>query len=648
MAGPEVLDWQSKCGWKKPEPLQPKKAAAPQWHEHRAEPAPGAEIVPKASRVTLPVFVPNRPSAEDIDNWDDGDDEAFAGEVVSNSNNADEWWSSSIPDWWQKDAAAKAVPKTPPERPGWTETWTRPESAVDSWAGGAQVQEPEGWWPTAASQDVRPDGHVVVPPWRADSPEERPPGYYDVLQTARPKSKPKVVPALLAPPAKEAMPCEAKPVLPKCKGEPEKARPVTAKPPSPGGQAPAKGLEPPHTPRKPPEKVQKILEKPPVKAPEKFLQKPPEKAFEKPPEKPAEKPVETEEPKQASLIIDIDEGEVKATAKEPARKVRPLPKPVAVSSAINLEDADNGKLNSGKAVPLAKSPVELKPVPAAMKAPPAAALPATPAASPAKRPSRVLPKPKVVEEKAAVDAAVSKPPFFDWVLLAKIDSILLGSESNFFVNREEDGSRIPGSKSELYESSGSEEEEEEEEDDMHESEESDEESDAVVDPVKILDEAGGPEQDDLEEEEEEEEEEDVEDDQERRVEEAAAAATTRPKAKAGRAPSGPPPPKVPPKPPPPPRREGREAKPPAQEDVPVTLVPAAERREDSGHEEEEDFNDEEMMATFAAKLQEPLEARPEGRGRSRAPTSRPEPRRSRSRRPGERRRPCRARRRKWK
>ncbi|CAJ1346683.1 unnamed protein product [Effrenium voratum] len=167
--------------------------------------------------------------------------------------------------------------------------------------------------------------------------DRAPLGYYDVLQTARPKSKPKVVPALLAPPAKEAMPCEAKPVLPKCKGEPEKARPVTAKPPSPGGQAPAKGLEPPHTPRKPPEKVQKILEKPPVKAPEKFLQKPPEKAFEKPPEKPAEKPVETEEPKQASLIIDIDEGEVKATAKEPARKVRPLPKPVAVSSAINLE-----------------------------------------------------------------------------------------------------------------------------------------------------------------------------------------------------------------------------------------------------------------------------------------------------------------------
>ncbi|CAE7172053.1 FRA10AC1, partial [Symbiodinium pilosum] len=208
---------------------------------------------------------------------------------------------------------------------------------------------------------------------------------------------------------------------------------------------------------------------------------------------------------------------------------------------------------------------------------------------------------------------------FDWTLLAKIDSLLLGAESSFFLHRQGDGIRLPGYEPENCESSGSEDQEE----DACESEES-EESDAA----KILG-APGPADADMQEDEEFEEEEEEEIEEDDVVEEvdksdamAAVVATTRPKAK-----MPPPPPsgevsepKAPSlstraKPPPLPRErlpklserreEDEEEEPPA----PALEAPEGSKEDEEGvHEEDEDFNDEEMMATFAAKLQEPSEA----------------------------------------
>jgi len=234
-----------------------------------------------------------------------------------------------------------------------------------------------------------------------------------------------------------------------------------------------------------------------------------------------------------------------------------------------------------------------------------------------KRQSPRLPQPKVETKTPDVvaserqDKAKARKPGFDWIRLAKIDSILLGCESNFFVNRQGDGSRIPGQEPEPCESSGS----EDEEDDMDESEESEQESDAAADPAKILN--AGPADDEFEEEEEEEEEDDeveeLDQDAAEEIQQEAAStfavATTRPKAKAA------PPelvqqmsaakatrPKPAPAVPPPlhsrPAREGKaQAADPTEEEE--------GKGEEHAPEEDEDFNDEEMRAAFAAKLQEP-------------------------------------------
>jgi len=342
--------------------------------------------------------------------------------------------------------------------------------------------------------------------------------------------------------------------------------------------------------------------RPPV---EKSVEKPVEKTVQKPADKPAlalepaEAEDKKEEPNPLACVVEVEEAEHNELAKElPARrKVRPLPKPVAVLGTINVEDSVEAAGAESLAAP--------KPGPHEVND-----QKATPPVSQAKRPGPRLPQPKVSEMKTSAPAnerpekAKAKKPIaagFDWTRLAKIDSILLGCESNFFINRQGDGSRIPGLEPAEAESSS-----EDEEDDMDESEESEQESDAAADPAKILNAGASPE--DYEEEEEEEEQEDdmeVELDQDVEKEEAAKAAavvTTRPKAKAA-------PPEVTspistakatrPKPapaPPPLHRRPREAK--GQE-------PQDGKREENAPEEDEDFNDEEMMATFAARLQEP-------------------------------------------
>lgn len=255
------------------------------------------------------------------------------------------------------------------------------------------------------------------------------------------------------------------------------------------------------------------------------------------------------------------------------------------------------------------------------KSVPVSELKVTAASPPAKAEAKLsAPAAKAPTARRRLEDPGQAPPkrIFDWSLLAKIDSLLLGAESSFFLHRRDDGLRLPGYEPENLESSGSEEDEEE----ACESDESEE-----SDTAKILA-APGPTDADLQDEEEEEFEEEEEEELEEDdvVEEvdkndamAAVVATTRPKAKM---------------PPPPPSREVSEPKAPAlstrakppplprerrpklgerrdQElEEPPAAAPEVESKaeeEEAAHEEDEDFNDEEMMATFAAKLQEPTE-----------------------------------------
>jgi len=271
-----------------------------------------------------------------------------------------------------------------------------------------------------------------------------------------------------------------------------------------------------------------------------------------------------------------------AAAKRPGPRALPQPKSVPVSELKVTATSPPAKAEAKLSAPAAKAPTARRRL---------------------EDPGQVAPPKRI----------------FDWSLLAKIDSLLLGAESSFFLHRRDDGLRLPGYEPENLESSGSEEDEEE----ACESDESEE-----SDTAKILA-APGPTDADLQDEEEEEFEEEEEEELEEDdvVEEvdkndamAAVVATTRPKAKM---------------PPPPPSREVSEPKAPALstrakppplprerrpklgerrdqelEEPPATApeVESKAEEEEVAHEEDEDFNDEEMMATFAAKLQEPAEA----------------------------------------
>eukprot|EP00930_Biecheleria_cincta_P020920 TRINITY_DN15615_c1_g2_i1.p1 TRINITY_DN15615_c1_g2~~TRINITY_DN15615_c1_g2_i1.p1 ORF type:complete len:1300 (+),score=338.90 TRINITY_DN15615_c1_g2_i1:310-3900(+) len=369
-----------------------------------------------------------------------------------------------------------------------------------------------------------------------------------------------------------------------------------------------------------------------------------------------------------------------AVSAQRSRKVRPLPMPVSApaaapaSAAINLEldepaasgakgskpagdrsrsrSPDNGKATV--TAPKANAPKAL-PKPSAMpaqeeKRATASRLPLPPPVTPAPKPPQP-PKPppppeppKIAEKTVTAKPEEPKPAapkpaenrrVFDWNLLAKIDILLLGTDSGFFANRQTDGSRIPGKEPQDCESSGDSaglEGSEDEDAEPESSESEDEECDPLVGAKAGAARGAAADDDDDDDDDEEEEEEDEEDDAvvEKAVPAPVAASTTRPKAKSTPAkfvekvPSAQAPatqakaeattkPKLPPTPPPKPSSPAPKAK------VPPANVPAMSPKKPSSQaqgkaeedklpeaaHEDDDFNDEEMMAAFAAKLQGP-------------------------------------------
>ncbi|CAL1166751.1 unnamed protein product [Cladocopium goreaui] len=538
--------------------------ATPPWQEQRSTadpPALGAKIVPKPSSVA--VTVPTRASTEDIDKWDDLEEESVeAGGSLSSLA-----------------AATVAVVEA--------------ETNVSALTHEAEPKLPS----VAVSQAKRQSPQVPQP-----KVVEAETNVSALIQEAEPK-----LPSVAVSQAKRQSPQVPQPKA-------ERETPAEAKRQSP--QVPQPKVVEAET------NVSALIQEAEPKLPSVAVSQAKRQSPQVPqPKAERETPAEVET-KMPDVVVAEAETNVSALIQEAE------PKPPSI--AVNQAKRQGPRLPQPKAERETPAEVETK-MPdvvvveaetnvSALIQEAEPKLPSV-AVNQGKRQSPRLPQPKVETKTPDVVASErqdkakacgeARKPGFDWIRLAKIDSILLGCESNFFVNRQGDGSRIPGQEPEPCESSGS----EDEEDDMDESEESEQESDAAADPAKILN--AGPADDEFEEEEEEEEEDDeveeLDQDAAEEIQQEAAStfavATTRPKAKAA------PPelvqqmsaakatrPKPAPAVPPPlhsrPAREGKaQAADPTEEEE--------GKGEEHAPEEDEDFNDEEMRAAFAAKLQEP-------------------------------------------
>ena len=272
----------------------------------------------------------------------------------------EDWWAQ---DWWQRDSK-----KTEP-RSGGLGSWPDAEQARES---GGEVREAAAWW--------------------ADPPEARAEEKAKVeVRRPKPKESPRRTTEKVEIAVQKAEKNDAKEVsTEKVKQKPfEDTNPldlIIDVEAQSQAKEPSKEIKQKEVPKVPKAKVLSKEAKEPIKEPVKQPLKEPLKEPAKEPAKEAAKEAAKEPAKELTKALEVK--------KEPQRKVRPLPKPVATLSVDEPPEGAVSKL------------------------------------TPAKRPASRLPQPVEAQvERLKAREASEKPKSFDWSLLVPGAQVWVGDAS---------------------------------------------------------------------------------------------------------------------------------------------------------------------------------------------------------------------------